>query len=76
VVAGVCVVHDLRSGSQKFFTKHSREISCIAIHPVENVIATGEMGGDRPSIYIWNADFISHSDLTGYTTQPIIEIKV
>jgi len=42
-VGGVVVVHQLTDNTQQFFTGHQgREITALAIHPEENIIATGE----------------------------------
>jgi len=62
-VAGVGVVQDTASRSQKFFQEHNDDITCLAVsrHPERpTLVATGQTdpkdtdGKDMPKIYIWD----------------------
>eukprot|EP00698_Gefionella_okellyi_P011914 TRINITY_DN3177_c0_g1_i1.p1 TRINITY_DN3177_c0_g1~~TRINITY_DN3177_c0_g1_i1.p1 ORF type:complete len:1137 (-),score=303.33 TRINITY_DN3177_c0_g1_i1:786-4136(-) len=52
--AGVGVVYNTQSHTQRFFTGHTDDILSIAMHPDGDVFATGQLGKD-PMIYIWRA---------------------
>lgn len=54
-VAGVMVVHDPETNTQKHFAKHLDDVSCITFHPSQNKVVTGELGR-RPSAYIIDID--------------------
>ena len=42
-VAAVGVVMDKQSGRQSFYTGHSDDILCLAVHPKKDIIATGQV---------------------------------
>ncbi len=55
--AGAGVVHHIRRGTQKFYTKHTDDIISMAVHNGEqngNIVASGQIG-ENPTIHIWNA---------------------
>ena len=56
--AGLGVVHNVERNSQEFFTKHRANISCLALHPTQDLVATGDL---HSSIWVWDASDISHS---------------
>lgn len=56
-IAGVCVVHDLDKGTQRFFTEHNEDVTCVAIHPTKKLVASGQVdpkGPEMPCIALWN----------------------
>ncbi|XP_078490103.1 echinoderm microtubule-associated protein-like 6 [Ciona intestinalis] len=53
-VAGVGIVHNPRKQTQKFFLGHNDDIISLALHPHEQLVATGQVGKD-PYICVWNA---------------------
>ncbi len=55
--AGAGVVHHIRRGTQKFYTKHTDDIISMAVHNGEkhgNIVASGQIG-ENPTIHIWEA---------------------
>jgi WD40 repeat protein len=53
-VAGLGIVYDPVSHTQRHFTKHTEEVTAIAFAPDRRTVATGELG-KRPKIYVWDA---------------------
>ena len=53
ITAGVGVVMDPRTNTQKHFLDHSDDIHCIAMHPAGKICATGQIG-PKPRICIWD----------------------
>jgi WD40 repeat protein len=62
--AGVGIVYDPTTHTQRFFKEHDDDITAIAYSPDRRVIATGEIGA-KPKICVWD----------GVTMQPILTIK-
>ena len=58
--AGVGIVHNPQRNTQEFFTKHRATISCLAMHPTVDLVATGDLG-QRPSVWLWDASSLRHS---------------
>lgn len=54
-IAGVGVVFNPETNTQKFFMKHTDDVTCIDFHPDGRRVVTGE-NGKRPKAYIWDAD--------------------
>eukprot|EP00794_Sanderia_malayensis_P020047 gene20047-22014_t len=54
-IAAVGIVYNKQTHTQKFYLGHDDDILCLAIHPVKDVIATGQVGRD-PTIHIWDAE--------------------
>eukprot|EP00463_Aulacantha_scolymantha_P000098 TRINITY_DN1058_c0_g1_i2.p1 TRINITY_DN1058_c0_g1~~TRINITY_DN1058_c0_g1_i2.p1 ORF type:complete len:467 (+),score=115.77 TRINITY_DN1058_c0_g1_i2:132-1532(+) len=61
-LAGVVVVYKPAENTQKFFTGHSEDVSCISKHPEKKLIASGQRDPkdglgeeDRPYVCIWDA---------------------
>ena len=48
------VVYDKIEKRQRFYLGHTRDVSCIATHPVLPVVASAEEG-ESASIHVWNA---------------------
>jgi WD40 repeat protein len=51
--AAVVVVHDPVRGSQRHFTYHDDDITCLAVDPSGTVAASGQMGRN-PRICVWD----------------------
>ncbi|GFN97686.1 echinoderm microtubule-associated protein-like 6 [Plakobranchus ocellatus] len=54
-VAATCIVLNRESGKQRFYTEHTDDILCLCIHPMKDIVATGQVGRD-PSIHIWDVE--------------------
>ncbi|KAL5463172.1 hypothetical protein EMCRGX_G032049 [Ephydatia muelleri] len=54
-IAAVGIVYNKNSHRQRFYLLHTDDILCLAIHPSQDCIATGQIGRD-PSIHIWDAN--------------------
>ncbi|XP_043551898.1 echinoderm microtubule-associated protein-like 6 isoform X1 [Chiloscyllium plagiosum] len=52
-VAAVGIVYNRQQHSQRFYLGHDDDILCLAIHPVKDYVATGQVGRD-PSIHVWD----------------------
>ena len=53
--AGVGIVHNVETNTQKFFRGHTDDILCLAYHPGRRIAVTGEKGR-YPSIHVWDVD--------------------
>ena len=57
-VASVAVVGDLESKQQRFFQEHDNSITALALHPFENMVATGQRVPKgsmiRPVVLLWD----------------------
>ncbi|KAB0375028.1 hypothetical protein FD755_013520, partial [Muntiacus reevesi] len=63
-VAAVGVVYNRQQNTQRFYLGHDDDILCLAMHPVRELVATGQVGRD-PSIHIWDTE----------TTKPLSILK-
>ena len=52
--AGVAVIMNQNTREQKFYMDHASTITSMAIHPLEDIIATGELG-EVPSVRVWDS---------------------
>nr|XP_034963441.1 echinoderm microtubule-associated protein-like 5 isoform X5 [Zootoca vivipara] len=65
-VAAVGVVYNRQQNTQRFYLGHDDDILCLAIHPLKDYVATGQVGRDC-SIHIWDTETIKPlSVLKGY----------
>uniref|UniRef100_A0A8B9D2A6 EMAP like 5 n=2 Tax=Anser TaxID=8842 RepID=A0A8B9D2A6_9AVES len=65
-VAAVGVVYNRQQNTQRFYLGHDDDILCLAIHPLKDYVATGQVGRDS-SIHIWDTETIRPlSVLKGY----------
>jgi len=53
-IAGVGVVFNPETHTQKFFQEHSDDVTCMGFHPNGELVVTGE-NGKRPKSYIWDS---------------------
>jgi WD40 repeat protein len=55
----VCVVHDIKENTQRFFHgQHREEVTAVAIHPDGKTAASGDTvtNGDGCFVYLWNSE--------------------
>lgn len=52
--ASLVVIMTQKDRKQRFYTDHSNTVSAIAIHPVEDFVASGQVG-EVPCIRVWNS---------------------
>ncbi|KAM7109602.1 echinoderm microtubule-associated protein-like 5 isoform 5-T5 [Ciconia maguari] len=65
-VAAVGVVYNRQQNTQRFYLGHDDDILCLAIHPLKDYVATGQVGRDS-SIHVWDTETIKPlSVLKGY----------
>ena len=55
--AALAVVHNVETNTQKFFTKHRANISCLALHPPQDLVATGDLL-HQTCVWVWDAGAI------------------
>ncbi|KTG42430.1 hypothetical protein cypCar_00032632, partial [Cyprinus carpio] len=56
-VAAVGVVYNRQQNTQRFYLGHNDDILCLAIHPIKDYVATGQVGRDS-SIHVWETEFL------------------
>ncbi|CAB1335195.1 unnamed protein product, partial [Coregonus sp. 'balchen'] len=56
-VAAVGVVYNRQQNTQRFYMGHDDDILCLAIHPLKDYVATGQVGRDS-SIHIWDTEIL------------------
>ncbi|TNM95484.1 hypothetical protein fugu_016567 [Takifugu bimaculatus] len=54
-VAAIGVVYNRQQNTQRFYMGHDDDILCLAIHPLKDFVATGQVGRDS-SIHIWDIE--------------------
>ncbi|XP_050404782.1 echinoderm microtubule-associated protein-like 6 [Patella vulgata] len=54
-VAATGIVYNKDKNEQKFYTQHTDDILCLCIHPLKDLVATGQVGRE-PTIHIWDAE--------------------
>ncbi|XP_013391678.1 echinoderm microtubule-associated protein-like 6 [Lingula anatina] len=54
-VAAVGIVYSRDHHRQRFYLDHTDDILCLAIHPIKDIIATGQVGRDPP-VHVWDAE--------------------
>uniref|UniRef100_A0A8D0QMF1 EMAP like 5 n=1 Tax=Sus scrofa TaxID=9823 RepID=A0A8D0QMF1_PIG len=65
-VAAVGVIYNRQQNTQRFYLGHDDDILCLALHPLKDYVATGQVGRD-PTIHIWDTETIKPlSILKGY----------
>ena len=52
--ASVGIIYSKKLHSQNFYTGHSDDIVCMAMHPEGKYVATGQVG-KMPMVHVWNA---------------------
>ncbi|XP_070560903.1 echinoderm microtubule-associated protein-like 1 isoform X3 [Ptychodera flava] len=68
-VGAVAVLYDLDLDFQRHYTGHNEDIQCMAVHPTENYIATGQMAGQLPDstahIRVWETETLCTHAILG-----------
>ncbi|WAR18910.1 EMAL6-like protein [Mya arenaria] len=54
-VAAVGIVYNREKNTQRFYLEHTDDILCLSIHPLKDLIATGQVGRD-PSVHVWDVE--------------------
>ncbi|XP_038072339.1 echinoderm microtubule-associated protein-like 6 [Patiria miniata] len=54
-VAATGIVYNRDTHTQRFYLEHTDDILCLCIHPLKDIVATGQVGRD-PTIHIWEAE--------------------
>jgi hypothetical protein len=62
--AGLGVVYDRASHSQRLFDEHDDDVTCLAASPCGCFVATGQLGA-APAIWVWSAE----------DAQPLIRLR-
>jgi hypothetical protein len=54
----VCVVHDIKENTQRFFQEHKEEVTALVLHPDGKTVASGDVVTDYDGcfVYIWNSE--------------------
>ena len=53
-IAALGIVYNKEEHKQRYYSAHNDDILCLALHPTQDYVATGQIGRD-PSIHIWDA---------------------
>eukprot|EP01041_Mallomonas_annulata_P001147 gene1147-2216_t len=53
-VASIAVVMSQKDRKQRFYSDHSNSITALSVHPLDTLVATGQLG-EVPYIRIWNS---------------------
>ncbi|XP_064641894.1 echinoderm microtubule-associated protein-like 4 isoform X3 [Lineus longissimus] len=68
-VSNIAVIYDKRRDRQRHYTEHTEEISCMALHPSQPLVATGQIGGknkDAPAhVRIWDHRTLANFAIIG-----------
>lgn len=51
--AALAVVYNMEKRTQQFYMGHSCEVTCIAVHPSRQIVATGDVNAN---IHVWRGD--------------------
>ena len=69
--AGVGIVYNRKTHTQRFFLDHTDDIICVALHPDGTVAATGEIG-KRCLVCVWDIENLKcHAKLEGFHTRGV-----
>lgn len=55
--ASLVVVMDVNTLNQNFFTGHTEDVTCLSLHPIHPLIASGQKG-NQSRILIWNYEYL------------------
>eukprot|EP00118_Oscarella_pearsei_P025612 m.308471 g.308471 ORF g.308471 m.308471 type:complete len:792 (+) comp44058_c0_seq1:38-2413(+) len=62
-IAAVAVLYSPETKKQRHFVEHNDDIKCLAVHPNEKLIATGQVAGhdkgSKPHVLVWDVDTLS-----------------
>ena len=70
---GVC--YDGREHTQQFFTAHTDDVICMAMHPDREIVATGQVGKD-PTICVWSSTTCELlAELKGFHQRAVVSLS-
>ena len=73
--AAVGVCYDSKEHAQQFFTAHTDDVLCMAMHPDGEIIATGQAGRD-PSICVWSSTTCELlAELKGFHQRAVVSLS-
>ena len=52
-IAALGVVYNSSTHKQRFYSAHTDDILCLALHPTQDIVATGQIGRD-PAVHVWD----------------------
>ena len=53
-----CILRDARENKQRVYDYHRRKVTCLAIHPDRQFIASCEEG-EPPLIHFWDSELVT-----------------
>ena len=72
--AGVGIVYNRKTHTQRFFLDHTDDIICVALHPDGTVAATGEIG-KCCLVCVWDIENLKcHAKLEGFHTRGVCSL--
>ena len=73
--AAVGVCYDAKEHAQQFFTAHTDDVLCMAMHPDGEIVATGQAGHD-PSICVWSSTTCELlAELKGFHRRAVVSLS-
>ncbi|CAK8677759.1 unnamed protein product [Clavelina lepadiformis] len=57
-VAALGILYSRSKCTQRFYDKHDDDILCLNLHPLKDIVATGQIGRDA-AIHVWDADTLT-----------------
>ena len=73
--AAVGVCYDAKEHAQQFFTAHTDDVLCMAMHPDGEIVATGQAGRD-PSICVWSSTTCELlAELKGFHRRAVVSLS-
>ncbi|XP_066918550.1 77 kDa echinoderm microtubule-associated protein-like isoform X2 [Clytia hemisphaerica] len=68
-MAGVVVLYDQKTNKQRHYTEHNDDVKCIALHPKNTLIASGQVAGHgddaKPHVRVWDASTLETKAVLG-----------
>lgn len=74
-VSRFVIIYSIKLHEQKLFTGHSEEITCLAMHPDKQLVASGEVG-PNPKLLVWHSDTLKiHYSAQGFHKNGISQLR-
>ncbi|KAJ8309461.1 hypothetical protein KUTeg_014335 [Tegillarca granosa] len=61
-VAAAGIIYNRDKNTQRFYTEHTDDILCLCIHPLKDIVATGQVGRD-PAVHVWDTETLKTSSI-------------
>lgn len=72
--SAIAVVMNQNTHAQRFYNEHTSNITSMAVHPLENIVATGQLG-EIPTIKVWNSTSMKTiATLEGFHRRSIVHL--